>query len=120
MSNGELPDGVSVEPIYIVEISYAPDAAENRPAHRLEHLTRIARLMETGRVIEAGGMLDMSVTLLLVRADSESEALELVRDDVYLRHGVWLDDARARAFGRVVRDATPELVAAATDPATTM
>ena len=120
MSNGEIPDGVSVETIYIVEISYAPDAAEKRPAHRLEHLTRIARLMETGRVIEAGGMLDMSVALLLVRAGSELEALELVRDDVYLRHGVWLDDARARAYGRVVRDATAEHVAATADPAMTM
>jgi hypothetical protein len=25
-----------------------------------------------------------------------------VRDDIYVREGVWLDDARARAFGRVV------------------
>jgi uncharacterized protein YciI len=37
----------------------------------------------------------------MVRASSEEEAVALVRDDVYVREGVWLDDARARPFGRV-------------------
>jgi uncharacterized protein YciI len=38
----------------------------------------------------------------MVRASSEEEAVALVRDDVYVREGVWFDDARARPFGRVV------------------
>jgi uncharacterized protein YciI len=101
MTDSGIPAGVSVETIYIVEISYAPDAATTRPAFRPEHLTRIARLMAEGRMVEAGGYLDFSSALLWVRAASEEQALELVRDDVYLRNGVWLDDPRARAFGRV-------------------
>ena len=32
MTNPELPDGVTTETVYAVEISYAPDAAEKRPA----------------------------------------------------------------------------------------
>ena len=101
----EMPDGMRVETVYAVEISYGPDAAERRPAVRREHLTRIIRLMAEGKVVEAGGYLDFSGALLLVRAASEEEAIALVRDDVYVRSGVWLDDARARAYGRVVTDA---------------
>ena len=100
----DVPEGVRVETIYAVEISYAPDAFERRPAVRHEHLTRIARLIAEGTMIEAGGYLDFSVALLLVRALSHEEAIRIVRDDVYLRSGVWVDDARARAYGRVVTE----------------
>lgn len=98
----ELPDGVTVETVYAVEISYAPDAAVRRGPVRQEHLTRIAELLASGRLVEAGGYLDFSAAMLLVRAESADEAIALVRDDVYLRSGVWVDDARARAYGRVV------------------
>ena len=103
MTDEGIPDGVTVETVYVVEISYTADAAEKRPALRPEHLRRIARLMAEDRVIEAGGYLDFSVAMLIVRASSEAEAVALIRDDVYVREGVWLDDARARPFGRVVR-----------------
>ena len=101
MTDAGIPDGVAVETVFMVEISYSADAAEKRPAVRPEHLRRIARLMADGRVLESGGYLDFSSALLMVRASSEEEAVALVRDDVYLREGVWLDDARARPFGRV-------------------
>jgi uncharacterized protein YciI len=101
MTDAGIPPGVTVETIYVVEIGYAPDAATRRPAVRPEHLTRVARLMAEGRLVEAGGFLDFSSALLFVRAATEADAIALVRDDVYLRNGVWLDDARARAFGRV-------------------
>jgi uncharacterized protein YciI len=103
MSDAGIPAGVTIETIYVVEVSYTADAAEKRPAARPEHLARIARLMDEGRLIEAGGFLDFSSSLLLVRAASEDEALALIRDDVYSRAGVWTDDIRARSFGRVVR-----------------
>jgi uncharacterized protein YciI len=101
MTGNDIPDGVTVETIYVVEVSYAADAAEKRPAVRPEHLTRVARLMTEGRLIEAGGFLDFSSALFLVPASNEAEAIALIRDDVYLRSGVWIDDFRARAFGRV-------------------
>ena len=65
MTSPELPDGVSVETVYVVEISYAPDAKARRPAVRLEHLTRAARLRREGTLIEAGGYLDWRSALLL-------------------------------------------------------
>ena len=101
MTGTGIPEGVAVETIYVVEVSYAPDAAEKRPAVRPEHLTRVARLMDEGRLIEAGGFLDFSSALFLVPASSGADAIALIRDDVYLRSGVWIDDLRARAFGRV-------------------
>jgi uncharacterized protein YciI len=107
MTGAGIPDGVAVETIFIVEISYEDDAADKRPAVRPEHLTRVARLMQEGRLIEAGGYLDLSSALLWVRAPSEEEAVALVRDDVYIREGVWRDDARARPFGRVVLTSGP-------------
>ena len=97
-----IPEGVTVETVYVVEISYTAEAATRRPALRPEHLERIGRLLTEGRVVEAGGYLDFSSAMLWVRASSEAEAVALVRDDVYVREGVWLDDATARPFGRVV------------------
>ena len=103
MTDAGIPDGVTVETVYVVEISYTADAAEKRPAVRPEHLRRVAQLLADGTLVEAGGYLDFSVALLIVRASSEAEAVALIRDDVYVRQGVWLDDARARPFGLVVR-----------------
>jgi hypothetical protein len=60
--------------------------------------------MAAGRLIEAGGHLDFSTSLLFVRAASEDEAIDLVRDDVYVRTGVWTPDFQAKLFGRVVLD----------------
>jgi uncharacterized protein YciI len=103
MTDAGIPDGVMVETVYVVEISYTADAAEKRPAVRPEHLRRVAKLLADGTLIEAGGYLDFSAAMLIVRASSEAEAVALIRDDVYVREGVWLDDAKARSFGRVVR-----------------
>ena len=102
----DIPTGVAVEQIYVVEVTYGHDAERLRPAFRPEHLARIKQLMAEGRVIEAGGYLDFSTSLLLVRADSEEDALDLFRDDVYVRNGVWTT-LQAKAFGRVVIDAAP-------------
>ena len=102
MTDAGIPKGVTVETVYIVEITYTPEAATRRPAVRPEHLQRIGRLLTEGRIVEAGGYLDFSSAMLWVRASTEAEAVALVRDDVYVREGVWLDDARARPFGRVV------------------
>jgi uncharacterized protein YciI len=103
MTDAGIPEGIEVETIYVVEVAYAADAAEKRPAVRPEHLSRVARLMAEGRLIEAGGFLDFSSALLFVRAATADEAVALIRDDVYIRAGVWIDDVRARPFGRVVR-----------------
>ena len=100
----DMPDGISIEKVYVIEGTYAPDAAETRPRVRPQHLARLARLMDEGIVTEAGGYMDLSSSLITVRAESEEAALTIARDDVYMREGVWVE-VRARAFGRVVRTA---------------
>ena len=93
---------VAIEPIWLVEATYAPDAAETRVPFRARHLARLIELEEAGIVIEAGAFADVSASIILLRAADEAAALELCRDDVYTRNGVWVE-IRARPFGRVVR-----------------
>ena len=92
----------SLELVWFVEATYAPDAAETRVPFRPQHLARLLELKDAGVVIEAGAFSDVSATILLVRAADETAALELCRDDVYMRNGVWVE-LRARPFGRVIR-----------------
>lgn len=99
--SSEIPDGITIETIYLVEVPYTPEAAARRPAVRAEHLTRIGLLIDEGRVVEAGGCGDMSKAVLLVRAAAEREALRLIEEDVYTRAGVWTSP-RATPYGRVV------------------
>jgi uncharacterized protein (DUF952 family)/uncharacterized protein YciI len=98
-----VPEGIRVETIYVVEATYGPNAAELRPFSRPEHLGHLGDLIRSGQVLEAGGYLDFTSAILLVRADNEAAALELFRDDVYIRTGVWTD-LRARAWGRVIAE----------------
>jgi hypothetical protein len=104
----EIPAGVVMEPVFVIEATYATDAAETRPAHRPAHLARIAELRAAGVVLEAGAFPDMSSSLLLVRAPDADAALAIARADVYMREGVWVE-ARVRPFVRVAR---PDEVAA--------
>lgn len=95
----------TIEPVWLVEATYAPDAAETRTPFRAEHLARVVALKEAGVFVEVGAFVDVSASILVVRAASAEAALEIVRDDVYLRNGVWVE-VRARAFGRVVGPAS--------------
>ena len=88
------------EPVWLVEATYAPDAGETRVPFRSEHLARLRELKRQGIVVEAGAFADVSASIIVVRATDEQAALDLFRDDVYLRNGVWVE-LRARAFGRV-------------------
>jgi uncharacterized protein YciI len=94
------PATTPIELVWLVEATYAPDAAETRVPFRAEHIARLQELKRQGLVIEAGAFTDVSATLVLVRAADEEAALDLCRDDIYLRNGVWVE-LRARPFGRV-------------------
>jgi len=100
----DMPGTVTIEPVFMIEGTYAPDAAETRPRVRPQHLARLAELMAEGVVIEAGAFADLSSSLVLVRVADEAAALAIARDDVYMREGVWVE-VRVRPFGRVVRAA---------------
>jgi uncharacterized protein len=94
--------GIAIEPVWLVEATYAPDAAETRKPFRAEHLARLMELRDAGVVIEAGAFPDVSASVVFLRAASEAEALAICRDDVYMRNGVWVE-VRARPFGLVTR-----------------
>ena len=96
----EPPADSPLESIWFVEATYAPDAAETRVPFRAEHLRRITERIASGVYVEVGAFADVSASVVLVRAASEEAALALVRDDVYLRNGVWVE-LRARPFGRI-------------------
>ena len=97
----DIPAGIKVESVFLVEVQYTPEAAEKRPAVRGEHLANVVRLREQGVIIEAGAYSDgLTTSVLLVRADDAAAALALARKDVYVKAGVW-GDISARPFGRV-------------------
>jgi len=103
MSNpgsGVPPNSAAIEPVWLVEATYAPDAAESRIPFRSEHLARLGELKRRGIVVEAGAFSDVSASIVILRAADEQAALDLCSDDVYLRNGIWVE-LRARAFGRV-------------------
>ena len=99
---GEIPDGLEIERIWVVEAEMGRDAAERRPAVRHEHLARMAALRREGTILEVGAYADTSASLILFRVPSEAAALALVQADVYFTAGVWVG-FRIRAMGRVVR-----------------
>jgi len=90
----------TIEMVWLVEATYAPDGAETRTPFRASHLAHLGELIAAGTVVEAGAYVDVSSSVMIVRAETEDEALELFRSDVYLRNGVWVE-LRARPFGRV-------------------
>jgi uncharacterized protein YciI len=99
----ELPEGVSNERVFVIEGHYAADAAERRVPVRGEHLRRVAEGERQGRVLLAGGLEDMSRSLLVLRADDEAAARAWAEADVYVRAGVWTS-VDVRPFNRIVVD----------------
>lgn len=100
----EIPTGATIEPVWLVEATYAPDAAETRVPFRTEHIARALERKDAGVYVEVGAFADVSASIFIVRADSAEAAVALVSDDAYMRNGVWVE-VRARAFGRVTRSA---------------
>ncbi len=95
------PDA-AIEPVFLVEATYAPDAAQTRGPFRVEHARRLLELRDSGVIVEAGAFVDVSATIMIVRAADAEAATVIARDDVYLRHGVWVE-IRVRPLGIVCR-----------------
>ena len=90
----------ALEPVWFIEATYAPDAQETRVPFRAAHLARAAELKAAGVIVEVGAFADVSASVLLIRAATEAEALEVCRSDVYMQNGVWVE-LRAKPFGRL-------------------
>ncbi len=89
-----------IETVWLVEATYAPDAAETRVPFRARHMARMAELKAAGVIVEVGAFTDVSASIVIVRAASEDEAIEICRQDIYTQNGVWVE-MRARPFGIV-------------------
>jgi len=98
----EFPPNFVIEEVWLIEATFAPDAATRRTPVRAEHILRIMALRDSGTIIEGGAFADMSGAILLVRAADEQAALAIVQEDVYSLVGVWVE-FRARKFGRASR-----------------
>jgi len=90
----------AIEPVWFVEATYAPDAAETRTPFRAEHLAGVVGRLQAGIYVDVGAFADVSASIILVRAADAAEAIAIVSDDIYMHNGVWVE-VRARAFGRV-------------------
>src|SRR5512141_2304075 len=99
--SGGLMATATTEPVWLIEATCAPDAAESRVPFRAEHLARFVTLTEAGVVVEVGAVADVSASVVMLRAPSADAALEICRDDVYTRNGIWVE-FRVRPFNRVV------------------
>ena len=71
----DVPTDISIEPVWLVEATYAPDAAETRVPFRAQHLAGIQARKEAGQYIEAGAFADVSASVVLVRASDEAQAI---------------------------------------------
>jgi len=67
----------------------AEDSAETRPLYREEHLARLRKLGDEGRLILAGPFTDLSGSLIIIEADSLEEAETFARTDPFTLHGVY-------------------------------
>jgi uncharacterized protein YciI len=90
----------SIELVWHVTATYAPDAEETRTPFRAAHIARAAQLKADGVIVEVGAFTDVSSSVLLIRAESEEAALDVCRGDIYMKNGVWVE-LRAKPFGRV-------------------
>ena len=91
-----------MEPVWLVEATYAPDAAETRVPFRPEHLARAAELKAAGTIVEIGAFTDVS--------ERDHHRPRRVRGGrpghrpaptSYVTNGIWVE-LRARPFNRLV------------------
>ena len=66
-----------------------PDGARLRPSVRPAHLENLKPLIDQGRLIIGGPFTDGSGSLMIVEMESAAEAVEFIRNDPYMKQGVF-------------------------------
>ena len=84
---------------FVLEYRYADQDARARV--RPDHLAYMNRLHEQGRVVLAGAMADGLGAMVVIRAEDEETARQVVREDPYTAAGVSAD-ATLREWNVVV------------------
>ncbi|KAI9371568.1 hypothetical protein BJX61DRAFT_21023 [Aspergillus egyptiacus] len=91
-----------------------PGAQAKRVEVRPKHLERVKPLVEAGKVVVGGAMLNahpaegetpsFKGSMMMVVADTEKEAWEIIKKDIYTTEGVWdIDAAQVIPFKSAVR-----------------
>jgi len=75
--------------LYVIIGYDAEDSAETRPLYRAEHLERLRKLDDEGKLYLAGPFTDFSGSLIIIEADSLEEAETFARTDPFILHGVY-------------------------------
>lgn len=78
-------------PKYVLLGTYCEDALRKRKPFRAEHLERLARLKQEGKVITMGPTRDLKMVFGILETSSQDEARRLIEEDVYWREGIWTD-----------------------------
>jgi uncharacterized protein len=86
---------------FVVEATYASNAAEARKPHRQAHLDRVRKLAGEGVLVLAGAYEDMSASLLVFEVETEDAVRAVIKTDIYLEQGVW-SGYRIKKLSRVV------------------
>jgi uncharacterized protein len=66
-----------------------PDGQSKRPLHRPEHLERLKKLNEKGKLLCAGPFSDQAGSLIIIETDYLAEAEAFAQDDPYVKEGVF-------------------------------
>ncbi len=88
---------------FAVLVDAVPNFVERRQPYRQEHLERLRRLKEEGKLLMAGAWADtVDGALLVFKAEDAAEVKRLIEDDVYHRNGLWTA-YRVREWGLAIQ-----------------
>lgn len=101
---------------WLVQIPDKPNALQKRLAARSDHLKNVTPKVDAGQVSFGGATLskhpaegetpDMTGSVMLVKAETKEEVIELLKSDVYTKQGAWdVDNATITAFRTAIRTA---------------
>lgn len=77
-----------------------PEGQAKRPIHRPPHLERLKKLQDQGRLICAGPFADQAGSLIIIEADSLTEAEAFAQEDPYVLEGIF-DRVEVHPFKQV-------------------
>ncbi|MGH7256297.1 MAG: YciI family protein [Nitrospirales bacterium] len=75
--------------LYVILGLDGPEGQAKRKIHRPAHLARMETLDAKGRVVLAGPLTDRTGSLIVIRAETLTEAQELAAQDPYTVNGVF-------------------------------
>ncbi|GMT48534.1 MAG: hypothetical protein IEMM0008_0073 [bacterium] len=75
--------------LFVIIATDADDSVEKRPLYREEHIKRLERLNEEGKLLLAGPFTDVSGSLIIIDAPSLEEARKFAMNDPFYLNGVY-------------------------------